>query len=225
VTSLTRTFHTLQSAPFYDHGIQLYMRKPRSYAITNEFHPTRSHLLTLAQNVGLLIGAMFFEIDAFGRKWTFKPHPGHYGVFKLIASSFPNFAVMVALQLFGGLTFAVTCLWILLSSLSSSRVRTSTLGRSFLLIRPPLGQGPQTDAAAALKRKLENVNVTLIRALFARRISASLAMLFELLQVKYAPVHYAFRFGGSVTALRARAKSKIDYPLRPLNSRVWSINR
>jgi hypothetical protein len=94
----------------------------------------------------------------------------------------------------------------------------------------PLGQGPQIDAAAALKRKLENANVTLVRALFARRnlFSTSLTMLFELLQVEYAPVNYAFRFGGSVTALRARArararaKPKIDYPLRPLNSRVWS---
>jgi hypothetical protein len=103
------------------------MRKPRSYAITNEFHPTRSLLLTLAQNVELLIGAMFFEIDAFGRKWAFKPHAGRYGVFKFIISSSPNFAAMVALQLFGALTFAVTCLWILLSSLSSFRVCTSTL--------------------------------------------------------------------------------------------------
>jgi hypothetical protein len=40
---------------------------------------------------------------------------------------------------------------------------------------------------------------------------------------------YAFRFSGPVTALRAgaragaRAKSKIDYPLRPLNS-LLSIN-
>ena len=33
----------------------------------------------------------------------------------------------------------------------------------------PLGQGPQTDAAAALKGKLENVDVTHARALFPRR--------------------------------------------------------
>jgi hypothetical protein len=40
---------------------------------------------------------------------------------------------------------------------------------------------------------------------------------------------YTFHFSGPVTALRARAragarvKSKIDYPLSPLNSRVQSL--
>ena len=41
---------------------------------------------------------------------------------------------------------------------------------------------------------------------------------------KYAPVNYAFRFSGPVTALRARAgtraKSKIDCPLKALNSQI-----
>jgi hypothetical protein len=41
--------------------------------IANEFRPGRPPLLTLAQNIGLLAGAMFwgFGCDVFGRKWGF----------------------------------------------------------------------------------------------------------------------------------------------------------
>lgn len=41
--------------------------------IANEFNPSRPPLLTLAQNIGLLAGAMFwgFGCDIFGRKWGF----------------------------------------------------------------------------------------------------------------------------------------------------------
>ena len=44
----------------------------------------------------------------------------------------------------------------------------------------PLGEGPQTDAAAALKRKLEKLNLTHVRALFQTKklaLSTSLIML------------------------------------------------
>ena len=50
--------------------------------ITNEFNPTQPPLLTLAQNIGLLIGAMFwgFGCDIFGRKWGFNlTLGGEYG--------------------------------------------------------------------------------------------------------------------------------------------------
>ena len=59
--------------------------------ITNEFHPTRSLLLTLAR---LLIGAMFFGIDAFGRKWAFNLTVGVVGVSGPVASSSPSFAAI-----------------------------------------------------------------------------------------------------------------------------------
>jgi hypothetical protein len=44
----------------------------------------------------------------------------------------------------------------------------------------PLEEGPQTEAATALKRKLENLNLTHVRALFATKelaFSISLPML------------------------------------------------
>jgi MFS family permease len=64
--------------------------------ITNEFKPTRPPLLTLAQNIGLLAGAMFwgFGCDVFGRKWAFNLTLGVTGVFGLIAASSPNFAAI-----------------------------------------------------------------------------------------------------------------------------------
>src|ERR1700733_667805 len=51
--------------------------------ITNEFHPTHSLLLTLAR---LLIGAMFFGIDAFGWKWAFNLTVGVIDVSGPVAS-------------------------------------------------------------------------------------------------------------------------------------------
>ena len=42
-------------------------------AIANEFQPSSPAILTLSQNVGLLVGAAFwgFGCDMFGRKWGF----------------------------------------------------------------------------------------------------------------------------------------------------------
>ena len=41
--------------------------------VTNEFNVSQPPLLSLAQNIGLLFGAMFwgFGADIFGRKWGF----------------------------------------------------------------------------------------------------------------------------------------------------------
>ena len=64
--------------------------------ITNEFDPSRPPLLTLAQNIGLLLGAMFwgFGCDIFGRKWAFNLTLGITGVFGMLAGSSPNFAAI-----------------------------------------------------------------------------------------------------------------------------------
>ncbi|KAI1384267.1 MFS general substrate transporter [Hypoxylon trugodes] len=64
--------------------------------ILNEFHPSRGPLLTLAQNIGLLVGAMFwgFGCDIFGRKWAFNLTLGLTAVWGMIAASSPNFAAI-----------------------------------------------------------------------------------------------------------------------------------
>lgn len=64
--------------------------------ITNEFNPSRPPLLTLAQNIGLLAGAMFwgFGCDIFGRRWAFNLTLGVTSVFGLIAAGSPNFAAI-----------------------------------------------------------------------------------------------------------------------------------
>ncbi|OTA68391.1 MFS general substrate transporter [Hypoxylon sp. EC38] len=64
--------------------------------IVNEFHPTRGPLLSLAQNIGLLAGAMFwgFGCDIFGRRWAFNLTLGLTAVWGLIAASAPNFAAI-----------------------------------------------------------------------------------------------------------------------------------
>ncbi len=64
--------------------------------IVNEFAPSRPPLLSLAQNIGLLAGAMFwgFGCDVFGRKWAFNLTLGVTGVFGLIAAGSPNFAAI-----------------------------------------------------------------------------------------------------------------------------------
>ncbi|KAJ5605209.1 hypothetical protein N7510_010363 [Penicillium lagena] len=63
-------------------------------AIENEFHPAQGPFLTLAQNIGLLVGAVFwgFGCDIFGRRWAFNLTIGITGVFGLIAAGSPNFA-------------------------------------------------------------------------------------------------------------------------------------
>ncbi|CAM1503545.1 Fc.00g011360.m01.CDS01 [Cosmosporella sp. VM-42] len=64
--------------------------------ITNEFAPHRPPMLTLAQNIGLLGGAMFwgFGCDIFGRKWAFNLTLGLTAVWGLIAAGAPNFAAI-----------------------------------------------------------------------------------------------------------------------------------
>ncbi|KAM3084420.1 hypothetical protein ACMFMG_001475 [Clarireedia jacksonii] len=65
-------------------------------AVTNEFSPSRPPLLTLAQNIGLLAGAMFwgFGCDIFGRRLAFNVTLGVTAVFGLIAAGSPNFAAI-----------------------------------------------------------------------------------------------------------------------------------
>lgn len=64
--------------------------------ILNEFHPSRPPLLSLAQNIGLLAGAMFwgFGCDIFGRRWAFNLTLGLTAVWGMIAASAPNFAAI-----------------------------------------------------------------------------------------------------------------------------------
>lgn len=56
----------------------------------------RPPLLSLAQNIGLLVGAVFwgFGCDVFGRRWAFNLTLGVTGVFGLIAAGSPNFAAI-----------------------------------------------------------------------------------------------------------------------------------
>jgi len=64
--------------------------------VSNEFSPTRSPLLSLSQNIGLLFGAVFwgFGCDIFGRRWAFNLTIGITAVFGMIAASSPNFAAI-----------------------------------------------------------------------------------------------------------------------------------
>ena len=64
--------------------------------VTNEFNVKRPPLLSLAQNIGLLVGAMFwgFGCDIFGRKWAFNLTIGVTSVFGLVAAGSPNFAAI-----------------------------------------------------------------------------------------------------------------------------------
>ncbi|KAL9104389.1 MAG: hypothetical protein Q9163_000647 [Psora crenata] len=65
-------------------------------SITTEFSPSKPPLLSLAQNIGLLVGAMFwgFGCDIFGRRWAFNLTIGITSVFGLIAAGSPNFAAL-----------------------------------------------------------------------------------------------------------------------------------
>ncbi|KAH8691607.1 putative sugar transporter [Talaromyces proteolyticus] len=62
--------------------------------VKNEFNPVHGEFLTLAQNIGLLFGAVFwgFGCDIFGRRWAFNLTIGITAVFGLIAAGSPNFA-------------------------------------------------------------------------------------------------------------------------------------
>lgn len=74
--------------------------------VINEFHVQRGPLLSLAQNIGLLAGAIFwgFGCDIFGRKWAFNLTLGFAAFWGMISASAPNFAaigVFAALWSFG----------------------------------------------------------------------------------------------------------------------------
>ncbi|KAF1953649.1 MFS sugar transporter-like protein [Byssothecium circinans] len=62
--------------------------------IKNEFTPTHPPFLALAQNIGLLVGAIFwgFGCDIFGRRWAFNLTIGITAIFGLAAAGSPNFA-------------------------------------------------------------------------------------------------------------------------------------
>ena len=64
--------------------------------IANEFGPSQPPLLTLSQNIGLLVGAMFwgFGCDIFGRRWAFNLSLGITAVWGMIAGGSPNFAAI-----------------------------------------------------------------------------------------------------------------------------------
>ncbi|EGY20784.1 hypothetical protein VD0002_g3566 [Verticillium dahliae] len=64
--------------------------------ITNEFGPSRPPLLTLAQNIGLLAGAMFwgFGCDIFGRRHAFNCTLGLTAFWGLVAGGANNFAAI-----------------------------------------------------------------------------------------------------------------------------------
>ncbi|KJR87211.1 major facilitator superfamily protein [Sporothrix schenckii 1099-18] len=64
--------------------------------VTNEFQPARPPLLTLAQNLGLLAGAVFwgFGCDIFGRRFAFNATLGLAAVWGMIAAGSPNFAAV-----------------------------------------------------------------------------------------------------------------------------------
>ena len=64
--------------------------------VTKEFNLDKPPLLSLAQNIGLLAGAMFwgFGCDIFGRRWAFNLTIGVTSVFGLIAAGSPNFVAL-----------------------------------------------------------------------------------------------------------------------------------
>ncbi|KAL1957485.1 hypothetical protein VTO42DRAFT_5948 [Malbranchea cinnamomea] len=64
--------------------------------VANEFSPSRPPYLTLAQNLGLLIGAMFwgFGCDLFGRRWAFNFTMLITALFGMVAAGSPNFAAI-----------------------------------------------------------------------------------------------------------------------------------
>lgn len=64
--------------------------------VSYEFSAPRPPLLTLAQNIGLLVGALLwgFGCDIFGRRWAFNLTIGITGVFGLVAAGSPSFAAI-----------------------------------------------------------------------------------------------------------------------------------
>jgi MFS family permease len=64
--------------------------------VANEFKPKRAPYLTLSQNIGLLVGAIFwgFGCDIFGRRWAFNLTIGVTALFGMVAAGSPNFAAI-----------------------------------------------------------------------------------------------------------------------------------
>ncbi|KAI1325726.1 major facilitator superfamily domain-containing protein [Xylariaceae sp. FL0255] len=64
--------------------------------IKKEFNPAEPTFLSLAQNIGLLVGAVFwgFGCDVFGRRWAFNLTLGLTATWGLIAAGSPNFAAI-----------------------------------------------------------------------------------------------------------------------------------
>ena len=64
--------------------------------VVNEFGVSRPPLLSLAQNIGLLAGAIFwgFYADIAGRRWAFNLTLGLTAVWGMIAAGSPNFAAI-----------------------------------------------------------------------------------------------------------------------------------
>ncbi|RAL11929.1 putative sugar transporter [Aspergillus homomorphus CBS 101889] len=74
--------------------------------VSYEFRVSQPPLLSLAQNIGLLVGSLFwgFTCDVFGRRWAFNMTIAITAVFGLIAAGSPTFAavgVFTALWSFG----------------------------------------------------------------------------------------------------------------------------
>ncbi|PYI20102.1 MFS general substrate transporter [Aspergillus japonicus CBS 114.51] len=74
--------------------------------VSYEFHVGQPPLLSLAQNIGLLAGSLFwgFTCDVFGRRWAFNMTIAITAIFGLIAAGSPTFAavgVFTALWSFG----------------------------------------------------------------------------------------------------------------------------
>lgn len=64
--------------------------------VSLEFNQKHPPLLSLAQNIGLLFGAMFwgFGCDIFGRRWAFNLTIGITAVFGLVSAGSPNFTAI-----------------------------------------------------------------------------------------------------------------------------------
>ncbi|KAJ2982040.1 hypothetical protein NUW58_g6533 [Xylaria curta] len=64
--------------------------------VKSEFNPPHAPLLSLAQNIGLLAGAIFwgFGCDIFGRRWAFNLTLGLTALWGLVAAGSPNFAAI-----------------------------------------------------------------------------------------------------------------------------------
>lgn len=64
--------------------------------VASEFGPPRPAFLSLAQNIGLLAGALFwgFGCDIFGRRWAFNLTLGLTGLWGIVAAGSPSFVAL-----------------------------------------------------------------------------------------------------------------------------------